>query len=152
MNIAKPFLLRARSHPHLNAVTHHGRTVSYGELATRVLGLAGSLTHTRGLKHGDRVLIFMENRREFLEVLFACWVAGLCAVPVNAKLHPKEVKPIALDSGATVLFTTDTLYTGLTQELAEAVPGCTLLNVDSVEYELDVKHHQRLVRTFNPTT
>ena len=139
MNIAKPFLLRARSHPHLSAVTHRGRTVSYGELATRILGLAGSLQQTRGLQPGDRVLLCMENRREFLEVLFACWVAGLCAVPVNAKLHPKEVKPIALDSGATVLFTSEALYAGLADALAEAVPGCTLLNVDSLEYEVDVQ-------------
>jgi len=139
MNIAKPFLLRARSHPHLSAVTHHGRTVSYGELATRILGLAGSLQQTRGLQPGDRVLLCMENRREFLEVLFACWVAGLCAVPVNAKLHPKEVKPIALDSGATVLFTSEALHAGLADALAEAVPGCALLNVGSLEYEVDVQ-------------
>lgn len=139
MNIAKPFLLRALSHPQLSAITHRGRTLSYGQLAQRILGLAGALQQTYQVKPGDRVLIVMENRREFLEVLFACWVAGLCAVPVNAKLHPKEVKPIALDSGATVLFTSETLYAGLAQELAEVVPGCTLLNVDSVAYELDVQ-------------
>ena len=139
MNIAKPFLLRARSHPSLSAVTHHGRTVSYGELATRILGLAGSLQRTHGLKPGARVLLCMENRREFLEGLFACWVAGLCAVPVNAKLHPKEIKPIALDSGATVLFTSEALVAGLEHELAETVPGCALLNVDSLEYEVAVQ-------------
>ena len=139
MNIAKPFLLRALSHPHLNAVTHRGQTVSYGQLAARILGLASTLQQTYQLKPGDRVVLCMENRREFLEVLFACWVAGLCAVPVNAKLHPKEIKPIAEDSGATLLFTTASLYSGLALELAQAVPNCLLINVDNAQYEADVK-------------
>lgn len=139
MNIANPFLLRARSHPYLSAVTHHGRTVSYGELATRVLGLAGSLQQTRGLKPGARVLLCMENRREFLEVLFACWVAGLCAVPVNAKLHPKEIKPIAEDCGAALLFTTASLYAGLAHEISQTDPNCALVNVDNAQYETDVQ-------------
>ncbi len=51
----------------------------------------------------------MDNRAEFLELLFACWTAGLCAVPVNAKLHPKELAHILSDCGARALFTTDSL-------------------------------------------
>jgi len=32
----------------------------------------------------------MKNCAEYHEVLFACWHAGLVAVPMNAKLHSKE--------------------------------------------------------------
>ena len=32
----------------------------------------------------------MKNCPEYYEVLFACWHAGLTAVPMNAKLHAKE--------------------------------------------------------------
>ena len=140
MNIANPFLTRARSHPELKAVTHDGRTLRFGELAKRVLGLAGALKHSKGLQPGARVLLCMENRREFLEVLFATWVAGLCAVPVNAKLHPKEVKPIALDSGASLIFTSDALCLGLSQALSNTQQTCEILSVDTIEYEINVNH------------
>ena len=49
----------------------------------------------RGLAPGDRVLLSLENCGEFFELLFGCWAAGLCAVPANARLHPREVEYIA---------------------------------------------------------
>lgn len=117
MNIAKPFLLKALSHSALTALTTGKDSITFGQLAKRVHGLAGGLQNKLGLQRGDRVILFMENRSEFIELLLAVWVAGLCAVPVNAKLHPKEVSPIVLDSGAKVIFTSAYLYEGLSQEL-----------------------------------
>jgi long-chain acyl-CoA synthetase len=58
-------------------------------------------------------MLCMENCAEFLEMLFACWGAGLCAVPVNARLHPDEVAHIVGDSGARLLVATPALATGL---------------------------------------
>ena len=58
-------------------------------------------------------MLCMENCAEFLEVLFACWAAGLCAVPVNARLHADEVAHIARDSGARLLLATPALAEGL---------------------------------------
>jgi long-chain acyl-CoA synthetase len=48
-------------------------------------------------------MLCMENCAEFLEMLFACWAAGLCAVPVNARLHADEVAHIARDSRARLI-------------------------------------------------
>ncbi len=36
----------------------------------------------------------------YVESLFGCWWAGLVAVPVNAKLHPRELAYVLADSGA----------------------------------------------------
>ena len=138
MNIAKPFLARALSHPDLKAITHAGRTLCFGELAQRVLGLAGALKTNTRLTPGARVVICMENRREFIEVLFATWAAGLCAVPVNAKLHPKEVKPIVIDSGASLIFTSQSLLSGLTEALSNESKTCEILCVDHNAYENSV--------------
>jgi long-chain acyl-CoA synthetase len=55
---------------------------------------------------GDRVALVMSNCPEYVETLFACWHAGLVAVPVNAKLHPKEVEYILQHSGARLCFVT----------------------------------------------
>src|SRR4029077_15123688 len=81
---------------------------NYREFARRIACLAGGLT-ARGLAPGDRVILCMENCAEFLEMMFACWTAGLCAVPVNARLHVREVEHIARDSGARLLVATPNL-------------------------------------------
>jgi long-chain acyl-CoA synthetase len=89
-------------------VTDGVRVWTYGGFARRISLLAGSL-RARGLEPGDRVMLCMENCAEFLEWLFACWTAGLCAVPVNARLHIREIEHIAQDSGARLLVATPSL-------------------------------------------
>ena len=48
----------------------------------------------------------MDNCPAFLEVLYACWHAGLAPVPVNAKLHAEEHRYILEHSGARACFAT----------------------------------------------
>ena len=67
--------------------------------------MAGGL-RAHGLVSGDRVLLSLENCGEFFELLLGCWAAGLCAVPTNARLHPREVEYIAENSGARLLAAT----------------------------------------------
>ncbi len=73
---------------------------SYAQLADRVARLAGGMRGSLGLGPGDRVAIAMKNCPEFVEVLYATWHAGLTAVPMNAKLHPREFAYILENSGA----------------------------------------------------
>src|SRR5579883_428379 len=118
-NIAASFFARARAHPDAAALTCGGITTSFGAMAARVRRLAFSLRGITGAR-GARVVLCMENRAEFLELLFACWTAGLCAVPVNAKLHGKEVAQIAEDCGAAALFTSPALEPAIAAEGAVA--------------------------------
>jgi len=135
MNIAKPFLIRALSHPHLQALTSSQGTLTFGEMAQRVVGLAGGLKNTLGLQAGARVMLWMENRNEFMELLFATWTAGLCAVPVNAKLHPREVAPIVLDSDASVIFTSASMHAGLMEALSALPNSRPVIVVDDDQYQ-----------------
>ena len=75
-------------------------TATYGELGRRAAVLAGSLRDRYGLAPGARVALALANGPAFVEVLFACWHAGLAAVPINAKLHPEEFRYILGHSGA----------------------------------------------------
>ncbi len=113
MNLAALLFDVARRLPRQPAVSDERHSWSYGEFAERVARLAGGL-RARGLAPGDRVLLSLENCGEFLELLFGCWAAGLCAVPANARLHPREVEYIADNSGARLLVVTP----GLTEALA----------------------------------
>jgi len=80
--------------------------LSYADLSCRVARLAAGLLSKFALQPGDRVALAMKNCPEYWEVLFACWHAGLAAVPMNAKLHPKEFEYILGDSGAKLCFST----------------------------------------------
>ena len=66
--------------------------LTYGEMAARSARIAGALRLRQGLDAGERVALAMANCAQFLEVLFAVWHAGLVAVPINAKLHPRELR------------------------------------------------------------
>jgi len=124
MNLAQLLHAVARRLPQAGALARGPRVVaSYAELSARVARLAGGL-RARGLARGDRVALAMKNCPEYLEALFACWHAGLTAVPVNAKLHAREFTYILENSGARLAF--------VTPDLEAAIPGG--LSVASVEY------------------
>jgi long-chain acyl-CoA synthetase len=112
LNIAAFLFDVARRQPDAPAVSDGVHAWSYREFAHRVSCLAGGLA-TRSPQSGDRVMLCMENCAEFLECLFACWTAGLCAVPVNARLHAREVEYIARDCGARMLLATPELAQAL---------------------------------------
>jgi long-chain acyl-CoA synthetase len=116
MNLAHLLLRSARSLPERPALAIGARAhSSYRQLAARVQALAGGLKAKLALEHGDRVALAMRNCPEFYEVLFACWHAGLTAVPMNAKLHPRELAYVLENSGARTCF--------VTPDLAAAIPG-----------------------------
>src|SRR5437660_7905427 len=121
MNLAALLFDVARRLPQRPAVSDDKHSWNYGELAERVARLAGGL-RARGLEPGDRVLLALENCGEFFELMFGCWAAGLCAVPTNARLHPREVEYIAGNSGARLLVATPGLAEALAP-LVDAVDG-----------------------------
>ena len=103
-------------------LTQHGygaAELCFSDFAARIKRLAGGLAALAQTQHGDRVVICMENRPEFLDLLFACWTAGLCPVPINAKLHPKEIIHILGDCDARVAFLSGRLAPDITAALAE---------------------------------
>ena len=81
----------------------------YRTLSARVAARAAGLREWLGLAPGDRVALVMKNCPDYVELMFACWHAGLTAVPVNAKLAPAEFQYIFDHSGARTCFTTPDL-------------------------------------------
>src|ERR1051325_7463663 len=112
MNFAALLFEVARRLPDRPAVSDSRHSWNYRELIGRAARIGGAL-RGRGLAPGDRVLLSLENCAEFFELLFGCWAAGLCAVPANARLHPREVEYIAVNSGARLLVATPGLAEGL---------------------------------------
>ena len=106
MTLAHLLLRQARQRPDSPAILEGAALhATHGQWAARSAGLASRLREA-GLQPGDRVLLFARNHPRYLEVLWGLWWAGLVAVPVNAKLHPREVEWIAANCGARWTFVT----------------------------------------------
>jgi len=112
-NVAALLLRTARTWPSLCALAHGERAcVDYATFARRATRLAANLRRA-GLAPGARVALVSRNVPGYVEALFACWWAGLVAVPVNAKLHPKELAFVIGDSGARFAFVDDAWHAAL---------------------------------------
>src|SRR5690242_10335941 len=105
MNQAQLLLRSARWLPDRPAIAVGKRVLhSYRSLAQRVARLSAGILDKFKLQPGERVAIAMKNCPEYWEVLFAIWHAGLAAVPMNAKLHPKEFEYIIGNSESKLCF------------------------------------------------
>ena len=100
---------------------------SYGELAQRSARLAAGLVRRFGLKPGERVALARKNCPQYWEVLFAIWHAGLAAVPINAKLHPREFAYIIENAGARLCLVSPELEPAL-------APAATAIATGSADY------------------
>lgn len=89
----------AMMQPDKTALRFLGRTTTWRELDDRVTRLAGALNR-RGVGFGDRVLILMLNRTEFVEAMLAANRLGAIAVPVNFRMTPPEIAYLVSDCEA----------------------------------------------------
>ena len=90
--------------PDATALRFLGHTTTWRELDRRVTALAGALSR-RGVGFGDRVLILMLNRTEFIESFLAANKLGAIAVPVNFRMTPPEIAFLVSDCQARVVIT-----------------------------------------------
>jgi fatty-acyl-CoA synthase len=89
--------------PDHGALYHGIRAVcTWVELRDRVLRLAASIRQQHGA--GARIAIATHNRPEIVELMFAIWAAECAVVPINYKLHPREMAQILEDAGAARVF------------------------------------------------
>ena len=111
MNVASLLLRAGRAYADRPAVAVGTDRIfaDYGTLLGRVAALAGGLERTFALAPSDRVALIMRNCAFYIESLFACWHGGWVAVPVNAKLHPREFAFILAHSGARLCLASDDL-------------------------------------------
>jgi long-chain acyl-CoA synthetase len=80
-----------------------GSTISYRELQTLSSQFGDYLTHTLGLKKGDRVALMMPNILQYPIALFGVIRAGLTVVNINPLYTPRELEHQLNDSGAKVI-------------------------------------------------
>lgn len=125
------------------AVTHRDRpalalggqvTATWEHLGVRVARLAGAFSTRLGLAAGDRVAVVMINAPAYVEIMYACWHAGMIVVPINAKLHPRELAFILENADARVVFASTSLVPSVATGVAGTACAARVIEVSSTEY------------------
>lgn len=91
-----------KRYPKKAAVKDEQKEFTYEVLRNRAYRLYWALKQI-GLKKGDRIAIFMSNRSEHIELDLAAAIGGFIKVPLNYRLHPREVDYIIGDAEPKVL-------------------------------------------------
>jgi len=135
MNTAQFAIKAAHSFGDRPALSHGTEVVlDYRGFADRIARLAAGLRGELRLRPGDRVAIGMKNVPELMVVMFAAWHAGLCAVPMNAKLHRREFEYILTNSGTRACFITPDMEKAIAG-LEDDIPTLDrVIDVDSGDY------------------
>ena len=94
----------ARATPGNVAIRFEGESVTWARLHEMIRSMAAAFAGA-GVAKGDRVVILMTNRPEFVAATLAANAAGAIAVPVNFRLAPPEVAYVLEDSGAALVVT-----------------------------------------------
>ncbi len=94
--------------PDSDALICEGKRISYGELADEVDRLAAGFA-AQGLRQGERVVMFLSNRPEFVSVLFALQKLGVIAVPVGVREQAPGLAYIIRQCGAAGIVYDDAL-------------------------------------------
>lgn len=84
------------------AVISGERALSYGQLAGRARQVAAALSG-RGIRHGDRITVLLENRSEWLELCFGAAAVGAVMAPLSTWSTRAELEFQLEDSRARLL-------------------------------------------------
>ncbi len=105
--------------PDQTAIKYLDKATTWRELDERTRAFAAAL-YRRGVRFGDRVLMALLNRTEYVEAVLGANLIGAIPVPVNIRMSPAEVGYLVTDSGARVIVTEKLLA-----PLADAVNAST---------------------------
>lgn len=98
---------------------------TWAQLRDRALRLAASLGTP-----GTRIAVASENCPEIIELMFGVWAAECVYVPINYKLHPREMMQILEDSGAAHVFASPKIASALESETGVPI---TVVGTDGYE-------------------
>jgi long-chain acyl-CoA synthetase len=84
-------------YPGRTALVRGGRPLTFREVHTRVGGIAATLA-SHGFGVGDRLALLLPNGPDYIELIYACSMLGVIAVPLNTRLSTKEIDRVLEDA------------------------------------------------------
>src|SRR6266566_6426130 len=112
------FLKTVQDLPEQAAIHYFDQTMSYGELDRKSSALAAALKE-RGVTHGDRIALYLQNIPQFLIGLYGAWKVGAIVVPCNPMFKQHELEYHLNDSGAKALICLESLYERIARDVID---------------------------------
>ena len=98
-DLGRSFLASVERSPNAAAIVDGDTRLSYAQWMLRIGSLAGGL-RSLGLRHGDHLLVVMQNRWQMATLHWACQFLGVIVTPLNWRAKADEIEYCALDAGA----------------------------------------------------
>jgi len=131
-NALEMFLATVKAMPDQAAAYYFDETMTYSELDHKSTALAAALKE-RGVAHGDRVALYLQNIPQFLIAMYAIWKVGAIVVLCNPMFKQKELEYHLNDSEAKGLICLESLY----ETVARHTVGSTKVEFVITTSELD---------------
>lgn len=93
--------ISAERYPDHTAIVYYDTHITYRELLTEVEALAGYLQE-KGVKKGDRVLLYMQNSPQYVISYYAILRANAAVIPVNPMNRAAELEHYISDTDSKV--------------------------------------------------
>lgn len=121
----------------------NGLELTYGEIREQSSTLAKNLM-SLGLKKGERVAILLPNTHEIVISLFACSLAGLISVPLDADYGSDEIEYMLnkTEPSAAIVYDWPS-YQGLIGDLFAEIDTCALNDFKSSKFA-SLRHFIRI--------
>ena len=108
-------------------------TLTFGEIDRASDALAAALAD-RGVHHGDRVALYLQNVPQFPIALLAIWKLGGVMVPLNPMLKVQEARYHLVDSGAVALVALESLHQAVSAEALEGTAVKVAITTSELDY------------------
>lgn len=95
--------------------------ITFAEFKDEVERIAGFLEQECGIVKGDRVLLYMQNSPQFILAYYGILRANAVVVPVNPMNLTNELRHYVDDTGATVAFVPQDLYSHMQPLLGQGL-------------------------------
>jgi long-chain acyl-CoA synthetase len=108
------------------------RSHSYAEVARAARGFAARL-HELGLRKGDKVVFWSENRPEWIVAFWGCLLGGIVVVPVDYRASPDFLARISrIVTAKLLLIGQDVPPFGPGVDVENVVPGGNVVNLPDI--------------------
>lgn len=145
----------ARLSPRREALRYRGEALLYADVHDLSMRSAAGL-RALGVARGDRVVIFVPNRPEVVEIALACSRIGAIFIPVSPMLRGRQLTHILRDSGAATLVVSEALLPYAMPSIIDSPGVADVVLIDSRQSPKLVRpelHYSRIedLRSHAPT-
>ncbi|UNT00901.1 AMP-binding protein [Streptomyces tubbatahanensis] len=128
--------------PERTALAYFDGRLTYAETDALSDGVAAHLAG-RGLRHGDRVAVMLQNTPHYVLALLGAWKAGGTVVPVNPMYKEREVAHVLADAEVSALVCSDLAWESRLRATAAGTGVHTVLT--ACERDLQTRDDARVL-------